>query len=168
MSFLLVVVLVFFFLLDLAVKLALWMIQASWWSLYLGDFLSMSSPILFLQFCFFFYCRFQSIVILVSCSISFLFFAGPRSKACSVNDPGLLVKFIYILYILFLKGYSAVYNGTKKKHTVNGPARATNLNCILQWLPSPLMSKIKRLCGCKNSKYNERSGCSAEGHKKQW
>ena len=28
------------------------------------------------------------------------------------------------------EGNSAVYNGTKKTHVVNGPPRATNGNCI--------------------------------------
>jgi len=38
---------------------------------------------------------------------------------------------------LFLKGYSAVYNGTKKNHAVNGPPRATNLTVFYSGYPAP-------------------------------
>ena len=60
------------------------------------------------------------------------------------------------------EGYSAVLSSTNKNHVVNGPPRATNVNCIFVFavVTHPLKEQIERLCGCKISKYNERSRCS--------
>ena len=41
------------------------------------------------------------------------------------------------------EGYSAVHSGTKKNHVVNGPPRATNVNCIYSGYPAPHCTKLK-------------------------
>ena len=70
------------------------------------DFLSMSSPILFLRFRFFLLFFFVvsevlSFMLVVLLIFFFFFFPGPRSGACSVSDPGLLAKFVNKINIYF-------------------------------------------------------------------
>ena len=100
------------------------------------DFLSMSSPILFLHFHFFFFVVSKVLsfllVLLLIFFFFFMFFSGSRSGACSVSNPGLLAKYACFdannTYLLIQKSSLSFTLTDSFSSVVSGASSRSHLN----------------------------------------